>query len=213
MSAKTSPDRLSLVTRAAVEVLGLEGAAGLTHRAVDRHAGLPEGSTSNHLRTRDALINAISQFLTDHDLATISRTAATFESQSALSLESAADALAAIVQRWTDKEAVLTTARLELFLIAYRDPEFAARFAEVRRTFRARASDWLDALSPGAGRHAGLLMALIEGLTSNQLLHAEGRMSRNEMKQAFRLALSALVEQPATVPPSARHGSAKDRRP
>ena len=194
MSAKTSTDRLSLVTQAAVEVLGLEGAAGLTHRAVDRHAGLPEGSTSNHFRSREALINAISQFLTDYDLETINRTAAAFASQNAVSLESAADALAAIVHRWTDKEAVLTTARLELFLIAHRNPEFAARFAEVRRTFRARASDWLESLSPGAGRHAGFIMALIEGLTSNQLLHAEGRMSRHELKQAFRLSLSALVK-------------------
>lgn len=210
MSGKASSDRLSLVTRAAVEVLGLEGAAGLTHRAVDRHAGLPEGSTSNHFRSREALINAISQFLTDYDLETINRTAATFAAQNAVSLESAADALTTIVHRWTDKEAVLTTARLELFLIAHRDPEFAARFAEVRRTFRARAADWLEGLSPRAGRHAGFIMALIEGLTSNQLLHAEGRMSRIELKQAFRLALSALVERPTIDQAPARRRSTRD---
>jgi AcrR family transcriptional regulator len=31
----------------------------LTHRTVDATAGLPTGSTSNHFRTRDALLNAV----------------------------------------------------------------------------------------------------------------------------------------------------------
>src|SRR5213078_25177 len=44
---------------AAIAVLGGTGIHGLTHRAVDSAAGLPAGSTSNHFRTRDALLNAV----------------------------------------------------------------------------------------------------------------------------------------------------------
>jgi AcrR family transcriptional regulator len=44
---------------AAVTVLGERGIHALTHRTVDATAGLPAGSTSNHFRTRDALLNAV----------------------------------------------------------------------------------------------------------------------------------------------------------
>jgi AcrR family transcriptional regulator len=44
---------------AAIAVLGGSGIHGLSHRAVDAAAGLPAGSTSNHFRTRDALLNAV----------------------------------------------------------------------------------------------------------------------------------------------------------
>ena len=44
---------------AAITVLGERGIHALTHRAVDATAGLPAGSTSNHFRTRDALLNAV----------------------------------------------------------------------------------------------------------------------------------------------------------
>src|SRR5436305_15015021 len=44
---------------AAIAVLGGTGIHGLTHRAVDTAAGLPAGSTSNHFRTRDALLDAV----------------------------------------------------------------------------------------------------------------------------------------------------------
>ncbi|MBC3194172.1 TetR family transcriptional regulator [Pseudonocardia sp. C8] len=44
---------------AAITVLGERGIRALTHRAVDAAAGLPVGSTSNHFRTRDALLDAV----------------------------------------------------------------------------------------------------------------------------------------------------------
>src|SRR6266487_2562015 len=44
---------------AAITVLGERGIHALTHRAVDTAAGLPAGSTSNHFRTRDALLDAV----------------------------------------------------------------------------------------------------------------------------------------------------------
>lgn len=44
---------------AAITVLGEGGIHALTHRTVDATAGLPAGSTSNHFRTRDALLDAV----------------------------------------------------------------------------------------------------------------------------------------------------------
>ena len=41
---------------AAVELVGGQGIRALTHARVDAQAGLPLGSTSNHFRTRAALV-------------------------------------------------------------------------------------------------------------------------------------------------------------
>lgn len=50
------PDELA---DAAVTVLAANGLKGLTHRAVDAQAGLPQGSTSNCFRTRAELVAAV----------------------------------------------------------------------------------------------------------------------------------------------------------
>lgn len=51
-----NPQRRRTITDAAVACLGEHGARGLTHRAVDRQAGLPAGTTSNYFPTRAALV-------------------------------------------------------------------------------------------------------------------------------------------------------------
>ncbi|QVQ50651.1 TetR/AcrR family transcriptional regulator [Spiractinospora alimapuensis] len=45
----------------AIEVLAADGARGLTHRAVDRVAGLPQGTTKNYFGTRDALLETTAE--------------------------------------------------------------------------------------------------------------------------------------------------------
>ena len=50
--------RRALIADAAISTLARDGMRGLTHRAVDRAAGLPEGSASYYFRTRQALLQA-----------------------------------------------------------------------------------------------------------------------------------------------------------
>src|SRR6476469_5333345 len=51
--------RRDAVSAAAVQVLGTGGSRALTHRAVDRAAGVAEGTTSNYFRTRKALVAGV----------------------------------------------------------------------------------------------------------------------------------------------------------
>src|SRR6476619_8039866 len=53
--------RMELLLTAALHVVAEHGLRGLTHRAVDRAAGLPEGSCSAYLRTRKALVLALTE--------------------------------------------------------------------------------------------------------------------------------------------------------
>ena len=44
---------------AAIELVGVQGLTGLTHRAVDAVTRVPTGTTSNYWRTRQALLDAV----------------------------------------------------------------------------------------------------------------------------------------------------------
>src|SRR4051812_15692979 len=55
--------RMELLLEAALHVVAGHGLRGLTHRAVDREAGLPEGSCSAYLRTRRALVTALTSYV------------------------------------------------------------------------------------------------------------------------------------------------------
>ena len=47
---------------------GTEGLRSLTHVRVDERAGLPKGSTSNHFRTRAALLEGVLEWMLDTEL-------------------------------------------------------------------------------------------------------------------------------------------------
>ncbi|MFI9363250.1 TetR/AcrR family transcriptional regulator [Kitasatospora sp. NPDC053057] len=61
------PDRRTVLADAAIGVLADAGVRGLTHRAVDAAAGLPVGTTSAYLRTRQALLTALVRRLVELD--------------------------------------------------------------------------------------------------------------------------------------------------
>ncbi|MCX4986145.1 TetR/AcrR family transcriptional regulator [Streptomyces sp. NBC_00572] len=64
-----SATRRTLLADTAIDVLAEHGMRGLTHRAVDRTAGLPPGTTSAYYRTRQALLIALVQRLVALDQA------------------------------------------------------------------------------------------------------------------------------------------------
>ncbi|MBO8186374.1 TetR/AcrR family transcriptional regulator [Streptomyces spirodelae] len=68
-------DRRALLADAALDVLADEGIRGLTHRAVDRKAALPSGTTSAYFRTRTALLTALVMRLVQLDQAELQSTA------------------------------------------------------------------------------------------------------------------------------------------
>lgn len=55
------------VLDAALRVLGEQGLYGLTHRKVDRAGELPEGTTSNHFRTRATLLVGVVEHMVAAD--------------------------------------------------------------------------------------------------------------------------------------------------
>ncbi|GAA4585950.1 TetR/AcrR family transcriptional regulator [Planotetraspora phitsanulokensis] len=57
----TNPARRRALTDAAIDLLAVSGAHGVTHRAVEKAAGLPYGTASNYFRSREALLVATAE--------------------------------------------------------------------------------------------------------------------------------------------------------
>jgi DNA-binding transcriptional regulator YbjK len=163
MSVRTTgTSRADLVADTALALLAERGMRGLTHRAVDEAAGLPQGSTSNLARTRQALLELAVRRLAERE----ARVLALHElPDPARGRDALLDALALATHRALTLNRELTLARYELALEATRRPELRAHFDATGAVFR----DQLRALVTAMGsttpeRHALSLAAWADGL-------------------------------------------------
>ncbi|MFE0625963.1 TetR/AcrR family transcriptional regulator [Streptomyces sp. NPDC058864] len=159
-TAQTS--RAELIADTALTLLAERGMRGLTHRAVDEAAGLPQGSTSNHARTRAALLEAAVRRLAFRE----SQTAhAAGTPAPAAGPEGLAALLAFFLHRSVTEARDLTRARLELALEATRRPELRMVYDTAGRAFREQLEAMLRAVgSAEPERHARSLIAWCDGV-------------------------------------------------
>ncbi|MER6998960.1 TetR family transcriptional regulator [Streptomyces sp. NPDC000410] len=164
MTARTngSPSRAELIADAALALLAERGMRGLTHRAVDERAGLPQGSTSNHARTRQALLEAAVRRLAEREAQVLAPGEMPVPDGGTDQL---LDALSLALHRYLTDHPALLVCRYELALEATRRPALRTFFDRTGALFR----EPLIALMAGAGsaepeRHALSLVAWCEGL-------------------------------------------------
>lgn len=143
--APLSP-RMELLLTTALHVVAEHGLRGLTHRAVDRRAGLPEGSCSAYLRTRRALVLALTQYVANSLAEDVERLAADLTACS-LGDEEAVEAVTGFFMGWLDERELLLT-RMELSLEAARDAELA----ELLAAFHRRLVGLVEAILSARGK-------------------------------------------------------------
>lgn len=161
-----------MLADAAIATIAAAGMRGLTHRAVDRRAGLPEGSTSYYFRTRQALLRAAVERLVVLDTADLKSVP---PPAGPVDRRSLAEALGAVAQRWVTDARERLLARYELALEAGRNPDLHGIFVGAGAPFRARAQDLLAAAGdPRSAHHAPLLVAALDGLLFDHLAGAGG---------------------------------------
>ncbi|WP_018571163.1 TetR/AcrR family transcriptional regulator [Streptomyces sp. PsTaAH-124] len=155
--------RADRVADAALALLAERGTRGLTHRAVDEAAGLPQGSTSNIARTRQALLELAVRRLADRE----ARVLALHEMPDPRTggLDSLVDGLALATHRALTGNRRLTLARYELALEATRRPELRAPFDAAGARFRDQLTALVTAMgSTDPERHVLSLVAWADGL-------------------------------------------------
>jgi DNA-binding transcriptional regulator YbjK len=111
---------------AAIALLAADGARGLTHLRVDRHAGFADGTTSFYYQTRAALLRGAMDRVIELDVASFtSALNATGDGQ----IESLLSTLAAqAVRTAVEPERSRARARFELMMIASHDPDLGVVF-------------------------------------------------------------------------------------
>ncbi|MEO1062545.1 MAG: TetR family transcriptional regulator [Actinomycetota bacterium] len=164
MKDVTRADRL---TDAGLAVLAAQGMRGLTHRAVDAEAQVPQGTCSNYFRTREELIAALGRRifdrLTPDDDHLRDRAAAppTRDHWVRLMVE--------LFER-AREDPELHLALLELRLEATRRPELVEPLtAVVRRAFEADLEFHESAGLPGGAQEIVLLHLAVGGLITELL--------------------------------------------
>jgi DNA-binding transcriptional regulator YbjK len=177
-------ERRRRLADAAITVLAAEGARGLTHRAVDRSAGVPLGTASNYFASRDALIAGLVTRIgerlgpTDDDL----------DTRAAQPVGPAlfADYLRDIVRRLSAEREV-TLALFELRLESTRRPEVAAVLHEWQRTAFAGDVAFNEAAGlPGGRREIALFHYALDGLMLDRLtLPIDPETSTDEVVDAL----------------------------
>ncbi|WP_093801978.1 TetR/AcrR family transcriptional regulator [Streptomyces sp. Wb2n-11] len=162
-AAATGRSRPELIADTALTLLVERGMRGLTHRAVDERAGLPQGSTSNYARTRQALLEATVRRLAEREAQVLALDGTPAPSAG---LDGVVGAFAAALHRYLTHHRELLVARYELGLEATRRPELREFYDT---TGRHRFREPLNALMAAAGsrepeRHTLSLVAWCEGL-------------------------------------------------
>ncbi|GII96142.1 TetR/AcrR family transcriptional regulator [Sinosporangium siamense] len=128
----TNPARRRALADAAIDLLAASGIHGLTHRAVEKAAGLPTGTASNYYRSREALLVAAAERVVELHYADMDRVADLHETAASR----AADGPRLVVDLLTESlfEAATTLrtrylAIFELQLESTRRPTLAAALA------------------------------------------------------------------------------------
>ncbi len=152
---------------AAVRVVASGGLRGLTHRAVDAEAGLPQGTCSAYMRTRLILLTWLTAYVTQfftRDTAELARQIEEHAHQEGY----AERETATMLESWL-LEPELLLVRMELSLEGTRQPEIARIGREQSEQLALVVARALDTTGRGAEpARARTLIAAVDGL----LLHA-----------------------------------------
>ena len=192
--------RRAEIADAAIATLARDGMRGLTHRAVDRAAGLPEGSASYYFRTRQALLQATVERLAELDSTDMAPGTGMppgtgLPAPSGQDLDAFAAAAARIVESWLTSGRERQLARYELALEATRRPELRQALVASGATIRAMvASQFAAAGVRQPGQRAADFVAFLDGLLFDQIAGAGAReLTSADLRAAIRALLAAVT--------------------
>ncbi|WP_318216079.1 TetR/AcrR family transcriptional regulator [Streptomyces sp. SCL15-6] len=181
-------DRRTLLADAALDVLVDEGIRGLTHRAVDRRAGLPPGTTSAYFRTRAALLTGLVTRLVQLDQAELHTTAE--QLPPLRTAEDLVNGMALLVrQRLTGEGRRRSIARYACAVESVRDPE-------LREILVPRENAGREAVRSFLARHGvrdvenrtRTLLSCVDGLVFDRLVSG-GDVPREALENLVAAAL------------------------
>ncbi len=190
-------NRRAALLDAALHLIGAGGMRAATHRAVERQAGLPHGSTTYYFHTRDQLVEAAVGRLVELDARRADALAHAISMALArrsttggeLDVGTIAPALAA----WVEHDRSLHLARTELFLEAARRPNVRELMVAAGERFvRLAEPIALSAGSDDPQHDARIGVAMLHGIILDQLWRPAPDFAAEIAPRALRKLLAAL---------------------
>ncbi|MFD9737725.1 TetR/AcrR family transcriptional regulator [Umezawaea sp. NPDC059074] len=194
--------RRELLCDTAISVLATEGGRGLTHRAIDRQARVPLGTTKNYFPTREALLQAAADRMTQLHVAAVRRLRDTTPAN--VTPTDVAELYPALLRRAVADDPTQILAMVELYLEAVRRPGVRAALSRMAvANAQAGAELHRAAGLPGTTGDAGLLDAYFLGVAISLLALPEDTLRTVGLADPYALGLglfSAAVPRPAPAP-------------
>jgi DNA-binding transcriptional regulator YbjK len=190
------PDRRTEILDTALEVLAEHGMRGLTHRAVDRAAGLPAGSTSYYFRTRDSLVTGCVHRLLELDRADLPPPGADPQGRAVPGLDLLVEQATEASVRMITTNGHRTRARYELALHSIRSPSLRAEMVRAGDQLRGQIAGVLGAL--GVAEPAGAaeeVAAATDGMVFTALVRGprDAARLRHWLRPQLRRVLAAYL--------------------
>jgi DNA-binding transcriptional regulator YbjK len=186
-TSSTRGGRRGELLEAAVDVVADSGLRGLTHRAVDARAGLPQGTCSAYLRTRLALLVSLTEhvgLLLARDVDAMAVAAAPHAEDP----EVVAQAVTDLLLRWLRRPEIVRT-QAELALEAARRPELM----DVFDPWRQGLVRVVEELVRRAGREDPALRAAVGVAAIEGVLATAIRMPPARRRAFVRAAVPLVV--------------------
>ncbi|MDH6708984.1 DNA-binding transcriptional regulator YbjK [Kitasatospora sp. MAA19] len=180
-------DRRTVLADAAIGVLADAGVRGLTHRAVDAAAGLPVGTTSAYLRTRQALLTALVRRLVELDQGELQMMG---ERATVRSADELIQGLGELTRRrLTGEGRRRSLARYACAVESVRDPELREILVPRENAARAAVRTFLSGRGvPDPDGRTTALLACIDGLVFDRLVGG-GEVRTDEIQGLVAAAL------------------------
>lgn len=192
--------RRELLADTATEVLAREGGRGLTHRAVDREARVPEGTTKNYFRNRSSLFVAVARRMSDQHVAAVRELRD--QVPEGVTREDVVALYAAMLERMSSSARTQFLAMFELYLEGVRRPEVREALGEMTLAKADLAVHLHGAVGePMVERGGGLLDAGMLGVAMSMLSlpdHVVRTIGFDDPDALSRSLLSAAVAGQAT---------------
>jgi AcrR family transcriptional regulator len=182
-------DRRSALADAGLNVLATAGARGLTHRAVDRAAGIAEGSTSYYFRTRTALLRACADRLAAHTMDVIAAGESGQLTEAGL-----IELCVTAVHAWIADGGRPVLARHELLLESARDPSLREPIEMATGYVRSLVERRIAEMGlPDPADRTGDLVACLDGLAL--AFAVAGVVDREMVTRSVTRVMSGLLRQ------------------
>ncbi len=164
-------ERRTIIADSAISIIARDGVRALTHRAIDREAGLPEGTTTYHAKTRAALLELVIDVLSSRAVTdargVTDGLAASLTAQEEIGVDDLADAVVGLVENLASRRNDMR-ARYALILELADQPDLRDRLTAPGDVHRMTADVASAALSkaglPSDVEDVEALIALTEAL-------------------------------------------------